>query len=55
MRKMIGLLMAAAGRGAAHALIVLKPGTAWPSATGRELFAARSAFLNAVRAAAKGL
>ena len=29
--------------------------SAWPSATGRELFVARSAFHNAIRAAAKGL
>jgi CubicO group peptidase (beta-lactamase class C family) len=29
--------------------------SAWPSAVGRELFIARSAFVNAIRAAAKGL
>src|ERR1044072_383676 len=34
--------------------LVIVVNSAWPSATGRELFAARSAFLNAVRAAAKG-
>ncbi len=34
-------------------VIVIK--SAWPSATGRELFVARSAFHNAIRAAAKGL
>jgi CubicO group peptidase (beta-lactamase class C family) len=35
--------------------LVIVINSAWPSATGRELFAARSAFHNAVRAAAKGL
>ena len=35
--------------------LVIVVNSAWPSATGRELFVARSAFINAVRAAAKGL
>lgn len=35
--------------------LVIVINSAWPSATGRELFVARSAFINAVRAAAKGL
>jgi CubicO group peptidase (beta-lactamase class C family) len=35
--------------------LVIVINSAWPSAVGRELFVARSAFLNAVRAAAKGL
>jgi CubicO group peptidase (beta-lactamase class C family) len=35
--------------------LVIVVNSAWPSATGRELFTARSAFINAVRAAAKGL
>jgi CubicO group peptidase (beta-lactamase class C family) len=35
--------------------LVVVVNSAWPSATGRELFVARSAFINAVRAAAKGL
>jgi CubicO group peptidase (beta-lactamase class C family) len=35
--------------------LVIVINSAWPSATGRELFIARSAFINAVRAAAKGL
>jgi CubicO group peptidase (beta-lactamase class C family) len=35
--------------------LVIVVNSAWPSAVGRELFVARSAFLNAVRAAAKGL
>jgi CubicO group peptidase (beta-lactamase class C family) len=35
--------------------LVIVVNSAWPSATGRELFTARSAFHNAVRAAAKGL
>jgi len=34
--------------------LVIVLNSAWPSAVGRELFVARSAFLNAVRAAAKG-
>ena len=35
--------------------LVVVINSAWPAATGRELFVARSAFINAVRAAAKGL
>jgi CubicO group peptidase (beta-lactamase class C family) len=35
--------------------LVIVINSAWPSATGRELFVARSAFINAIRAAAKGL
>ena len=35
--------------------LVIVVNSAWPSATGRELFVARSAFINAVRAAAKDL
>jgi len=35
--------------------LVIVVNSAWPSATGRELFVARSAFINAARAAAKGL
>ena len=35
--------------------LVIVVNSAWPSATGRELFVARSAFLNAVRTAAKGI
>jgi CubicO group peptidase (beta-lactamase class C family) len=35
--------------------LVIVINSAWPSAVGRELFVARSAFLNAVRLAAKGL
>jgi CubicO group peptidase (beta-lactamase class C family) len=35
--------------------LVIVINSAWPSAVGRELFTARSAFINAVRAAAKGL
>ena len=35
--------------------LVIVVNSAWPEATGRELFVARSAFHNAVRAAAKGL
>jgi CubicO group peptidase (beta-lactamase class C family) len=35
--------------------LVIVINSAWPTAVGRELFAARSAFLGAVRAAAKGL
>lgn len=35
--------------------LVIVVNSAWPSAVGRELFAARSAFINALRSAAKGL
>jgi CubicO group peptidase (beta-lactamase class C family) len=35
--------------------LVIVLNSAWPTAVGRELFVARSAFLNAVRAAVKGL
>ena len=35
--------------------LVIVVNSAWPSATGRELFVARSAFINAIRAEAKGL
>jgi CubicO group peptidase (beta-lactamase class C family) len=35
--------------------LVIVINSAWPTAVGRELFAARSAFINAVRAAAKSL
>jgi CubicO group peptidase (beta-lactamase class C family) len=35
--------------------LVIVINSAWPSAVGRELFVARSAFVNAIRAAAKGL
>lgn len=35
--------------------LVIVLNSAWPTAVGRDLFVARSAFLNAIRAAAKGL